>query len=139
MSGKCHCGVITVEFNAEPIFSVFCHCTQCQRKTGAPFIHWIGFKPEEFILFDPESVIVAYRTSDSIVRYGCGRCITPIYNHSDGAMKFFDIPAGIVEKDQVVPAKLHIHYENAVVELNDGLMKYKADYGGEIVSLSVKL
>jgi hypothetical protein len=33
----CCCGSLRAEALAEPIVVAACHCTECQRRTGAPF------------------------------------------------------------------------------------------------------
>ena len=33
----CCCGSLRAEATGEPAFVAACHCTQCQRRTGAPF------------------------------------------------------------------------------------------------------
>ena len=33
----CCCGSLRAETTGEPAFVAACHCTECQRRTGAPF------------------------------------------------------------------------------------------------------
>ncbi len=35
--GKCRCGQIQFEVNAEPLITMACHCTGCQRMTASTF------------------------------------------------------------------------------------------------------
>jgi hypothetical protein len=37
LSGSCLCGAVHYECTAEPVFSVNCHCRDCQRVTGSAF------------------------------------------------------------------------------------------------------
>ena len=37
IKGSCHCGEITYNANAEPLFTFVCHCTTCQKATGSAF------------------------------------------------------------------------------------------------------
>jgi len=37
IDGGCHCGKITFEAEADPEKATICHCTDCQRMSGAPF------------------------------------------------------------------------------------------------------
>ncbi len=38
MTGRCHCGGVRYEGEAEPVFMRACHCKQCQRFTGTAFV-----------------------------------------------------------------------------------------------------
>jgi len=36
-NARCGCGAVTLSLRAQPWLVVACHCTDCQRRTGAPF------------------------------------------------------------------------------------------------------
>jgi hypothetical protein len=38
MTGGCHCGAVRYEITADPMFPGFCHCRDCQIKSGAPHV-----------------------------------------------------------------------------------------------------
>ena len=35
LTGGCNCGAVRFEINAPPVAAAYCHCTRCQRRTGA--------------------------------------------------------------------------------------------------------
>lgn len=37
LTGGCQCGQLRYEVNAEPLSVYVCHCTECQRQSGAAF------------------------------------------------------------------------------------------------------
>jgi hypothetical protein len=37
MEGHCTCGAVRFRLEREPMFTLACHCTWCQRETGAAF------------------------------------------------------------------------------------------------------
>ena len=37
LTGGCLCGAVRYEVIDEPELTLFCHCTQCQKASGAPF------------------------------------------------------------------------------------------------------
>lgn len=46
--GGCFCGAIRYRIEADPVASGYCHCTICQRSTGAPVLAWASFPVESF-------------------------------------------------------------------------------------------
>ncbi len=42
-SGGCRCGAVRFSVSAAPNFSVYCHCDDCRRATGAPVVAFVGF------------------------------------------------------------------------------------------------
>ncbi len=40
LSGGCLCGQVRYELRAEPTHLVDCHCLDCRRASGAPFVTW---------------------------------------------------------------------------------------------------
>jgi len=43
MTGGCLCGRVRYTLTGEPIRSYVCHCRDCQRSSGAPFVAGMGF------------------------------------------------------------------------------------------------
>jgi hypothetical protein len=37
ITGRCVCGAITYECDADPVLHLICHCDDCQRSSGASF------------------------------------------------------------------------------------------------------
>ena len=37
IDGRCHCGYVTFEAEANPETTTICNCTDCQTMSGAPF------------------------------------------------------------------------------------------------------
>ena len=35
--GGCHCGSVKFSITEKPELTFFCHCNDCQRRTGSPF------------------------------------------------------------------------------------------------------
>ena len=40
LHGSCHSGAIQFEVSAPAAFSTVCHCNDCRRQSGAPFLAW---------------------------------------------------------------------------------------------------
>ena len=46
--GGCLCGAIRYEVGGEPSDVTHCHCADCRRSTGAPFVTWASFRRSDF-------------------------------------------------------------------------------------------
>ncbi|KAI0035153.1 Mss4-like protein [Vararia minispora EC-137] len=48
LTGGCFCGAVSYALSAPPTMSAYCHCTQCQRLNGCPFVHTVHFRTSVF-------------------------------------------------------------------------------------------
>ena len=42
LDGRCLCGKVTYHCDGEPMTTLLCHCTDCQRQTGTAFSIVVG-------------------------------------------------------------------------------------------------
>ena len=82
VEGKCHCGAISYEAQAESGAVVVCHCADCQMQSGSAFRMNIPVPAESFRITSgtPKNYI---KTGDSGVRRihaFCGDCGGPVYS-----------------------------------------------------------
>src|SRR6476646_5233949 len=50
IDGRCHCGYVTFEAEADPETTTVCNCTDCQTMSGAPLRAVITTRPGTFAL-----------------------------------------------------------------------------------------
>jgi hypothetical protein len=50
IDGRCHCGYVTFEAEADPETTTICNCTDCQTMSGAPLRAVISTRPGTFML-----------------------------------------------------------------------------------------
>src|SRR5947208_836677 len=48
ITGGCLCGSIRYEATGQPYNITHCHCLDCRRSSGAPFVTWASFRRNEF-------------------------------------------------------------------------------------------
>jgi hypothetical protein len=99
---------------------VHCHCADCRRSSGAPFVSWVTFRAADFAFTtgEPESYRYAGR-----VRTFCGRCGTPLTFQAEETVDEVDVTIGSLDvPDSVVP-KAHIWAADRLpwIKLADGL------------------
>jgi hypothetical protein len=98
LRGGCLCGAVRFSGEAEPIFQVKCHCTDCRKTAGAGHVAVIGV-PEERISFSGE--IRNFRSlADSglcVTRSFCPTCGAGIYNRPDAAVGLVFVRASALD------------------------------------------
>jgi len=92
IDGRCHCGYVSFEAEADPETTTICNCTDCQAMSGAPLRAVITTRPGTFVLLSGEPTEYRKTAESGAVRPQgfCQRCGTAIYSTSVG-----DDPASI--------------------------------------------
>lgn len=73
MMGQCFCGAIRYRLEAAPMFVHCCHCTDCQKQTGAAFVLNAIIEAERITLLFGAPEIVSMKT-DSGCPHDIARC-----------------------------------------------------------------
>ena len=79
-TGGCACGAIRYECSAEPMFSVNCHCRDCQHATGSAYSAELVV-PKDALHLTKSTPTYYVRQSDSdttIKRGFCAECGSPV-------------------------------------------------------------
>ena len=74
--GGCRCGAVRYQANADPLWTVFCHCESCRRATGAPMVLWLGFA--ETAVEWHGAAPTGFASSPGVERTFCSTCGTPL-------------------------------------------------------------
>jgi hypothetical protein len=110
IDGKCHCGFITVEGEADPEKTQICHCTDCQTSTGTAFRVSIPV-PGATLKITGQPAIYVKTTADSgkpRVQAFCPKCGSPIYSTTPGkgVQPSYTVRVGILrQRDQLTPQR----------------------------------
>jgi hypothetical protein len=123
--GGCLCGSIRYEIRGPARRTTNCHCHQCRRSSGAPFVTWLEFQPSDFrILSGTPS---GYESSPQVTRQFCGKCGTQLtYQHAEDADTIDVTACSLDELDSVSPDD-HVWCDRMApwVKIADGLPRYK--------------
>lgn len=107
MTGGCHCGALRYSIDIGPIMAVsHCHCTDCRRASGAPFITWITTGPAGFAYTQGAPAI--YRSSENVRRTFCGKCGTSLGFAMDGHGDELDVAAATLDDPALLNPDDHI-------------------------------
>ncbi|KAF8500036.1 Mss4-like protein [Gautieria morchelliformis] len=83
--GRCLCGQITFEVNAEPLKVSCCHCLNCQKYTGTIFTTNVVFPAGSHRITKGEKLITVYQdeaqdSGNALPRHFCANCGSPLFN-----------------------------------------------------------
>ena len=112
MTGKCLCGAVAFEFEG-PLSSIeLCHCSRCQRSTGAPFAAEFRVSAERFRWLSGEAEIGCFdapilREPPAYRCAFCCRCGSPLPAVFPGQPNVA-IPTGLVDGELPARARRHI-------------------------------
>ncbi len=106
IEARCSCGALTVQAPGRSRLVVACHCTECQRRTGAPFGAGAFYPAEELRIAGAAKEFAREGTTGGMVRTRfCPECGSSVYWTADWAPGFVAVAVGcFAEADQPRPA-----------------------------------
>jgi hypothetical protein len=81
-SGRCLCGDVRFTAQLPSKWVAHCHCTLCQRSSGAAFVTWVGLAEDRCRIDDPRSRLAWFASSERGERGFCRRCGTTMFFRS---------------------------------------------------------
>lgn len=135
-NGSCFCGAVQFTARGEPEAMGYCHCDSCRHWSASPVNAFSLWKPEAVRITQGAEHIGSYHKTDQSYRKWCRTCGGHIMNDHPG-IGLTDISAALLPglKHQ---AGLHVHYQETVLRIHDGVLKLKdvpAELGGSGVGL----
>ena len=122
--GGCHCGAARYSVSGVPQHVSVCHCSDCRKSAGAPFVSWAAFQQTEFMI---SGAISAYNSSGSAIRYFCAKCGTGLYYvNQDVLPGLVDIQTCTLDDPELLPPQLHVQHAEHVhwTQALEGLPKF---------------
>ena len=107
--GKCSCGFLSFEAEADPEKVSICHCTDCQSSTGTAFRINVRVPGDTFRMLSGTPTIYIKTTADSgnpRAQAFCPRCGSPIYSTTpgDGPKDSYVVRVGVLrERGELAP------------------------------------
>ena len=72
--GRCECAAIQYEAGGEPTDFSHCHCSQCRRLQGAPYVSFVGVDESQIDWKRGREELKVYASSTKNDRYFCPHC-----------------------------------------------------------------
>jgi len=116
IDGRCHCGYVTYEAEADPEKTAICHCTDCQTLSGSAF-RTVALTREDTFKLRSGELKIYIKTGESGIKRSqafCPECGTPIYSTTIGeGPKIHAVRVGTVrQRDELVP-KMQLWFRSA--------------------------
>lgn len=131
--GGCACGTIRFTLTASPLIVHACHCRDCQRLTGGPFVIniWIEKKFVEPGPVAPKSFRLAGGSGKHHEVFFCDNCGTTLWSRYDiapGDCLF--VRAGTLDNPQTVTPDVHIFTRSKLpwLDLPEGVRMFPSIY-----------
>ncbi|MBS9721696.1 GFA family protein [Tianweitania sp. BSSL-BM11] len=125
-TASCRCGAIRFEAHSDPVFSGYCHCTDCRRATGSPVAAFVGFNTQDsrFIGKAPATFGKA-----PVTRSFCADCGAPIAYADARLPDRVFIMLGAMDAPNDYPPTMHSYAGNALsfFHLDDDLPRLEAN------------
>lgn len=79
MTGGCGCGAVRWELTEPPVSARYCHCTRCQRRTGAAASASAAVVPGSFHIVQGEDRLKAWKPKGGGEKWFCGDCGSALF------------------------------------------------------------
>jgi hypothetical protein len=120
--GGCLCGAVRYKAEGEPLNVRVCHCRNCQKAMGSPFLARALF-PQDALTVTGETA--RYSTSEHLDRVFCPRCGTRLFSWRSNGTAAGVALATFDDRNAFAPSD-HIWVSEKIdwVCLDDGLPQY---------------
>jgi hypothetical protein len=130
-TGTCFCDQVEFEAAGVPAVMGYCHCEDCKRWSAAPINAFSLWPPDRVRITRGETHVGSFNKTEHAYREFCKTCGGHLMTDHPG-MKLVDVYANILQGFTHKPT-MHVHYQNKMVAVKDGLPKFKdlpSEFGG---------
>ncbi|MEE4187285.1 MAG: GFA family protein [Roseobacter sp.] len=121
--GSCFCGAVQVQVAGPALLQGYCHCTSCRRWSVQPFIAYAMWPSDQVSIIAGQDSLAHIARNDDLTMHFCSACGGHIMAVSAKAGLTDVFPMQLQDFD-FTPA-IHVNYGERVVDLPDGLPKFR--------------
>ena len=122
-SGRCFCNAVEFEISGEPFAMGHCHCESCRQWSGTPVTSFSLWKYGALTFTKGAEQVGAFNKTPKATRKWCRNCGGHILTESEQS-GFIDVYPALISDFDFKPA-MHVHYQESVLRIKDGLPKWK--------------
>jgi hypothetical protein len=128
--GSCFCGSVQFALRGQPEAMAYCHCHSCRRWSAGAVNSFTLWQPDQLQVTEGAENIGMFdrnpgREDASLVskRKWCKICGGHVFTDHP-TMGLIDVPAVVIDEFEFEPG-FHVHYQETVQPVKDGLPKFK--------------
>jgi hypothetical protein len=108
LTGGCLCGGVRYEISEPLIAASYCHCTRCQRRTGAAASPQAQIAPGSMTFLSGADLPKAFAPPDGFEKLFCTNCGSAIGSRRAGAEELFAVRLGTFDSDPGIRPRSHM-------------------------------
>ena len=124
VNGICHCGAIKITAKIKKSDVRACHCTDCQKMSGAPLrVIAPALDSNVKIIGNPNEYIKIGESGNKRIQAFCGKCGTQLFA-TDLNKTVFNLRAGFLEQKNLLKPMQHVFTKSSVPWLKKNQKNY---------------
>lgn len=127
LTGGCLCGAVRYEIAAPLVFAAYCHCTRCQRRTGAAASASARIAPGSLRVLSGQELIKAWRPTEGFAKVFCSNCGGALWSQSQQDPEAISVRMGTFDADPGIrpSSRAYVAYAAPWEPIpDDGLPRY---------------
>lgn len=132
-SCSCLCGEVQFDIYTQLHHAIHCHCRDCRKSHGSPFITLFVVLPQYFTITKGQSHLKRYPENPvKTGRYVCDLCGSKLYAESEKGKPVSVYTSALLD-DSAVRAMAHVNVESkcSTVVISDDLPQFAGQIGKE--------
>jgi hypothetical protein len=121
--GACFCGAVELQVTGDPAAMGYCHCNSCRKWSAGPINAFTLWAPTAVKVTKGADQIVSFNKTPQSMRKWCKSCGGHLFTDHP-PFKLIDVYAATIPDFPFKPG-LHVHYQESVLRVRDGLPKMK--------------
>jgi hypothetical protein len=121
--GSCFCGAVEITVSGDPAAMGYCHCESCRKWSAGPVNAFTLWPPTGVKVTKGADNLASFAKNPQSVRKWCKTCGGHVLTDHP-PWNLVDVYAATIPTFPVKPA-VHVHYQETVLRIRDGLPKMK--------------
>ena len=126
--GSCLCGRVKLKVEGQPVAAGYCHCLSCRAWHSAPVNAWTVWPAAAVSIVDGAELVRNdydhLGSNGTSARLWCRHCGSALANRKPRIDMMVVYAQTLRDSDFVFQPTLHVHYQERVLDMRDGLPKF---------------
>jgi hypothetical protein len=107
LTGGCNCGAVRFELSEAPPRAIYCHCTRCQRRSGAAASPSAFTPPGSVGVVSGQEHVGAWKPADGFEKEFCRECGSALFVRDPASGAIVGVRMGAFDDDPGVRPGAH--------------------------------